>query len=373
MHFDPEEPLAGRIRVLEEAVIHPFGGENGEAERRVSRPAGVFDASGAYVPEAQCWRDIDQPVTTEPPFPEEPEPFTRLEGQWLYGGMLYVHFGHFLCESTSRLWGLDHVEGPLAGAVFLSKRRMTWPERFIKPLRPLLATVGAPKGSRSIQAPFRVERLVVAPQGFGVGQLMAGCPEYRASMPRRLGAGVVPAGAEKIYISRSRLFAKRGRFLAEAVLERHFEAAGFRIFHPQEHSPEEQIAQYKAARAIVSSDNSALHFAAFFMTPDARLAIIRRRPGRTIDDLMLQCRWFLGAEPMVIDALGTVYVVEGTCRRRTAEVFTEVDFRKVGSALAEAGLIGSAAGWRAATPAEVAADLDDLSARLGAAIRPMPG
>ena len=45
LKFDPETPLAGEIRVVENALIVPWG----EGKRRkMARPAGVFDADGKF-------------------------------------------------------------------------------------------------------------------------------------------------------------------------------------------------------------------------------------------------------------------------------------------------------------------------------------
>lgn len=371
MVFDPTQSATPDITVIENALVIPFGtGRPKGRYRGIARAAGVYDAAGRYQPLGQCWRNTDIPITFEPEG-ALPEPEGKpIRGTWLYGGMLYQHFGHFLAESTSRLWAVDHLAGGIDGVLFLPKKQMNRPKRFVAPLQPLL-DMFSPHFARAQAptSPVRVERLVLAPQGFGTGAMMAGNPEYRTFVQQSFGRSIAAEGAEKIYISRSRLFSKRGRYFGEARIEALLAAEGYRIFHPQEHPIEEQIAHYKAARKIISSDSSALHLAAFFTTPEDRLAIILRRPGNTIDDFLLQFESFSGHRPDVIDALnGRLYQFEGARLAQMSEIYAEIDFPALGTALQAAGYISSTQGWPESDPAEIAAECANLSERLGATI-----
>lgn len=63
LKFDPETPLAGEIRVVENALIVPWG----EGKRqRMARPAGVFDAQSNFCVDAMTWRSSRRPTTVEP-------------------------------------------------------------------------------------------------------------------------------------------------------------------------------------------------------------------------------------------------------------------------------------------------------------------
>lgn len=371
MTFDPDRPLTDDIRIVENAMIVPFGA--GEVQG-IARPAGVADSSGTWLDLGRCWRAPDRAVTFSPEASVDPAPDTdqmeTIAGTWIYGGMLYHHFGHFLLESTSRLWVRGALDLRMKGELFLPKTRVLRPNRFVRPLRPMLEAFGArPKRSAALIRPARVERLVMAPQGFGTGEMIAGCPEYRRIMRRRLGRKIVPDGAERIYISRSRLFARRGRYLGEARIERLLAEAGYRIFHPQEQSFAAQIAQYKAARVILSSDSSALHLAAFFARPGDRVAIVLRRPGDIVNDYQTQFRQFAGVEPDVIDALNGRLHQSGISATGTMnEVFSELDFPRLGRTLVDLGYLSDASGWTAQPADEIAAECADLARRLNAAV-----
>lgn len=372
MRFDPDLPLAARVRIIENALIVPFGAGKAGGIRR---PAGVYDADGTYLADGQCFRNSRQPTTVEPEGPPPVPEGDPLPGLWLYGGMLYNHFGHFLLESTGRLWAAGMVEDKVRGELFLLKKQVTRPNRFIRPMRPMLSLFGArPKRAQGVIAPLRVERLVLAPQGFGTGDMIAACPEFRAHVKRHLGRTIAPDGPERIYISRTRLFSKRGRYFGEAHLERLFQAEGYSIYHPQEHPVEAQIAQYKAAKVIVSSDSSALHLAAFFAGPQDRVGIILRRPGDTIADYLTQYRHFAGLEPDVINALsGRYYQFAGAKLSQMSEIYSELDFPALGRDLAARGFIDAPDRWGPLPPGAIDAERADLAARLGTQIVPMAG
>ncbi|SDD41909.1 Protein of unknown function [Paracoccus isoporae] len=370
MSFDPTQSLAGDIRTVESALIVPFAPGK---TRGLRRPSGVFDASGSYLPLGQCFRNSTTPVTVEPTEETPQIAEETLNGTWLFGGMLYGHFGHFLVESTARLWAIPHVRDKLDGVIFLTKKQVTWPRRFVRPLLPLLEMFGPPcANSEGAVRPTRVERLVLAPQGFGTGDMIGGCPEYRQFVRAHFGRDIAPAGAEKIYISRSRLFSKRGRYLGEAALERMFAAEGYRIFHPQDLPISEQIAQYKAARVIVSSDNSALHLAGFYTGPEVRVGIILRRPGGIVADFMRQFRHFAGRAPVVIDALsGRQYQFESADRRQVSEIYAELDFPRLTAALHDHGFLQQSHGAAFPGRVEMDAEVATLSERLGQAVVPV--
>lgn len=358
------------VERVEGALVVPFGAGR---EKGISRPAGVFDRAGRPVRRAQCLRDFGQKVTTPPMLPDPAEGEGVLPGTWLFGGMLYGHFGHFLCESTARLWALEEAGPGIDGVLFHPKKRATWPQRFLRPIRPWLAIAGLRGAVELPMQPCRVERLLVPDQAFGTGGMIGGTPEFHRFVRSRFGAGIAASGAEKIYISRSHLFAKRGRILGEPWLEARMQAEGYSIFHPQEHPIEAQIAQYKAARVIVSTDCSALHLAAFFARPEDRIAIVLRRPGRTVQDFVTQYRCFSGVEPVVIDCLRGLHSYDGAKLSQMSEVFSEIDPGALQEALAAAGFLTGPADPGPA-PEEIAAELEDLGGRLGARLRPMiPG
>lgn len=355
-----------QIQTVPNALVVSFGAGK---VRGISRPAGVFDAEGKLIRRAICWRDGKSKVTHSPDTPEPDAVTENLRGKWLFGGMLYAHFGHFLCESTARLWPLNSPDLQFDGVLFYPKKQMTRDKKFLEPILPWLKIAGVEVPVRLAQSPLRVDQLLVPDQGFGLADMIKGETEYRAYVAAKFGAKVPAKGAARIYISRSHLFSKRGRILGELALERLLAAEGYTIYHPQEHPIEDQIAQYKAADVVISGDCSALHLAAFFAPKESRLAIIVRRPGATIDSFLDQYRAFVGIEPLVINRIRQLYNFDGAKLGYLGEVYSDVDFPAIQSALFEGGFIRRATGWADPTQAELAAELDDLSEKVGAPVQ----
>lgn len=343
-----------RIYPIQEATVDPFADGN---RRGACRPAGIYNSSGKYVKLGHCLRRDGMPITSRPPKGMPEGDFRRLEGRWLFGGMLYQHFGHFLLESTSRLWAVDHIDTQIDGVLFLPRKKLTWERRYVVPIIPWLQYFGEEfTAVEAPTSPVHVEELIVPQQAFGAGSMMAGSEEYRDFVHRRLGKEISADGAERIYISRSKLTSRRGRYLGEGQLEEQMEAEGYRIFHPQGHSFEEQIAQYKAAKYIVSSDNSALHLAAFFTQPDARVAIIIRRQSNAVNDISLQFEKFAGLTPDVVDVMdGRVFQSGDKVMKN--EIYTALDMRRLGETLLGLGFTAQTKPWPLLSEEETQAEL----------------
>ncbi len=302
---------------------------------------------------------------TVPPEPVEGEPEERLPGRWLFGGMLYGHFGHFLCESTARLWALD-LRDDYDGILYFPKPQLTWERRLTRGSRGFFECIGAGHlDIRAPQRPVRVESLDCPEQGFGVSEMTAGRPEYRAFMRARLTAATPASGPERLYISRSRLNAKRGVSLHEEDLANHLEKHGYEVFHPQEHPLAEQIARYRAARAIVALDGSALHLAAMVVEPDCKVAILNRAPSTNINDYVRQFRAFARIDPLCIEAVDGFFSIAGR-RIIKREVYSTFDFPTISRALTQHGFLAQDADWDAVDPAVAEARRRDLEGRLGA-------
>lgn len=299
------------------------------------QPAGVFDAEGAYVHEAVLWRGRALMVP-----PERPEPIDTLPGRWLWAGVLLNHFGHFLVESTNRLWGLEAV-GPLEGILYLSKRDAeeegealalsAFHQRF-------MALLGIDLPFRIITRPTRIAQLEVPGQGFGIGSMAAGTPAFRSFFQSRFAVKIAPEGSEKLYISRSGLAAVRGGVLEEERIEATLAAAGYDIFHPQKHPLEVQIARYKAARKVVALDGSALHLLAMVADGAQDIAVIKRRDSGASDSILAHLTAFAGRAPHVIDAIKHDWVRSDRKRADRTSV-GELDFGTLSKTLIEKGFL----------------------------------
>ena len=334
-------------------VIPPIPGN-----RSRENPSGVLDAQRRFVEQSQSWVSPDRPVNAPPEVASEQMPM--LKGRYLFGGILYGHFGHFIVESLARLWAQDAIEGPIDGMIFTPKVP-GFPEKSVQLLQRRAEALGLRVPLIVANEPTRVEHLCVPRQGFGMGELAGGSPAFRDFMNAHAGAHIAPEGGEKLYISRSDLPPFRGSLLGEKRLEAWLEAQGFEIFHPQRHSTEDQIARYKAARLIVSTDCSPLHLVGFVGNAHQRVVIVTRRSMEISDYLAVQLRAFKGMEVSIATCLLNDWMPQPG-RRPSRTSFGEVDFPSLQAHLRAAGFIRDEAPWAALDDDERRAEIDRLSA-----------
>ncbi|MGR3617149.1 MAG: glycosyltransferase 61 family protein [Paracoccaceae bacterium] len=337
----PEGGWSESMTTVRNAVVVP------PVESSFVQEAGVLYPDGRYCPEGALWRKF-RPLTIEPPMPDDIG--QQIEGRWLWGGVLWAHFGHFLVESAARIWGLAHLDQPVDGILFIPKRPRVGDEvrGFHREYMGLMQS-GLP--IRVAAQPTQVEELVVPGQGFGLGVITAGTQKYRAAVHSHFAKDVKPDGPDKIYLSRSKLGLGKGGLLGEEKMEAYLEQEGYEIFHPQDHSLTVQLARYKAAKQVIAADGSAVHLFAMVGRKDQPLAMILRRRSGANNLLAKNVAHFCGSDPLVIGALHTEWLhkAHGKSSRLS---FGELDLDLIGPALQQYGFISDGSGWKTLTQEE---------------------
>ncbi|GAB5448372.1 glycosyltransferase family 61 protein [Gymnodinialimonas sp.] len=364
LDFDPERPINWTPTWHSDVTLVPWS-ETGD--RRSLRAAGLFDAHGAYMPEGHCWRYHHTPITFEPVPPTDAPAPERLAGRWLFGGLFYGHFGHFLCESTSRLWALDQL-GPIAGIVFYPKNQLAHERRHYRHQLPFFAAMGLGADKIQIrvpQQPVIIDQLATPEPAFGIGEMIEARPNYRHYMQNTLGHAIPADGAKDLYISRSKLPSKRGSVILEDLIEQKMEKAGYTVFHPQNHGIEEQIAAYKSAKRIVSLDASSLHMAAMLVRADTKVAIINRGPSSNIEDYLAQFTRWQGHAPTRIEAVTGFFFPEGR-RVVKRETHATLDFPTVCADLVKGGFLPAGTKWTNPSKAKIAEAVAAMAERVKA-------
>ncbi len=334
----PEGGWSERIVTLSDAVVVP------PDESAFVQPAGVLTRDGDYCPEGALWRKF-RPLTTQPEKPKVRP--AKLSGRWLWGGVLWAHFGHFLVESSARLWALEHVEGPIDGVLFMPKRPKVgdtvrgFQREFVGLMAPDLPI-------RVATEPTEVEELIVPGQGFGLGKITQGTSNFRDAIHNRFACDVEPDGASKIYISRSALGISKGGLLGEERLEELLIKQGYDIFHPEKYDLRTQVSRYKAAKHVVAADGSALHLFAMVGRSDQKVAMILRRKGGANNLLAANVAHFTGSEPIVVDALHTEWV-RSSKGKSNRQSFGELNHKLIGRALVDGGFVDPHTEWEPLT------------------------
>tara|TARA_R110002094_G_scaffold4604_2_gene13365 strand:- start:3496 stop:5262 length:1767 start_codon:yes stop_codon:yes gene_type:complete len=352
--FDPglrppvaDSGWATEKQTLENAVIVP------PTEQNFVQEAGVLHADGNYCSSGALWRN-GRALTVQPKMPEGD--LAQRKGTWLWGGLLWMHFGHFLVESTARLWAFDNPDTPIEGILFAPKRPRNGTE--VHPFQhEFVKLMGTDVPVVCLDVPTRVERLIVPGQGFGLGTMIEGTKRYRDAITGNFAKDIKAKGSEKIYISRSQLPAGRGNLIGESELEAHLSKQGYTIFHPEKHDLTGQIATYKAARHIIAAEGSALHLLAMVARADQQVAIIVRRPSSATEQLERHLKAFAGITAVTLSQLTRSWKPTGPAKSRLW--MGELDMPALQKDLAEAGFI---------TPAKTkwkSLNRDEVSARLG--------
>jgi len=357
----PSAPFEGLILDLPQAIFVP------EREGDGKLASGILRADGSYCALSQGWIRARKPMPA--PSLQRAEQIKPLPGTHLFGGNFRGHFGHFLVESTARLWALDHLPVQPESILYLPYRGEVGPiEKVIEGHDRFYRLLGIDMPVRTYGTPLRVERLFVPELGFGWAERYAGSPAYRAFMQGRLRAAVAPEGGKKLYISRARLAAQRGGILGETVIEENLARAGYEVFHPEKHPIDVQIARYRAAERIVALDGSALHLAAYVTDPGTRVAMILRRSKALAGDYQLQFRAFCDVALDVINVVRTDWVSGGSNRVDFRSV-GEIDFASLFQSLAAEGYVTKSFRPRLPDAAAMSAMLADFAARRGGDMR----
>ena len=311
----------------------------------------VFDADGQDVPSAATWRR-DERITHPPAYPEFAE--ATLAGKWLWGGVLYHHFGHFQLQSIARLWAMTRYRDEIEGIVFVTRAQLALQDFEREYLRLLVGDVPV----KVVSDTTDVEALVIPGQGFGLGEIAQGTRIFRRYIAANFAKDIAPEGPDDLFISRAFQPLEKGGFVGEELLDARMEEAGYSVFWPEKHSLHEQIARYKAAKRIVALDGSALHLFAMVGTKAQSVAMILRRERVASRSLRRHLASFTKAKPLVINALSDAAEVTVGKKRDVSEL----DFEVIGRLLKRHGFIKRSEDWGPLTEAELSLISEDYTA-----------
>lgn len=351
--------------LVENAIVVPPG-PKGQGKWQ---PSGVLDGEGNFIQNSVSWSHAKHPVNTKPDLPKADD-IVDLPGTHMFAGISYGHFGHFITESMTRIWALDELREKIDGLVFTPKMQMPDNLRPFAIYADLVAAMGIDLPVVSAKTPLRVEKLYVPKQGFGLGDLMGGSRKFRDYIRKHAGTNVTPKGAEKIYISRSKLGKDRGGLLGEWKLERYLAQEGYHIYHPQIEKKQDQLAQYRAARKIIAVDCSPLHLVGYVGDSGQSVGILTRRSLQYGALFERQLKDFRGISVHQIDALVNDWL-QGDTRRPNRGSYGEVSLKQMYRKLKACGLIESESEWEDLTVDERNEDLKRVETLYGMSFRPL--
>lgn len=333
-----------RLREVQGAILRATRpGEKGP----IAQICAVFGPDGRAVETARTTaRELTISLPCACP---KPTGLPLRRGRWLFGGIGFHHFGHALIFSTARLWALDQDCGPLDGILFFDRDTSlgTRPGT-TKNLTAILEVLGIGLPVVTVGQDERVETLMVPDEGISTTEaLFDGTEVFRRFLRHRIDRGPAPEGHPDLYVSRTKLGLHRAGLMFEDLIESQLAAAGYHVFHPQRASLAEQVAAYRAARRIIGVDGSAMHLVAFAARPDARVAVLGRRPYYA-KAIASQIRHLSGgAEAVALDTTREIHVQATFARSAYPWLWTYAlpDLPGLGNGLAAAGFLPGAPDW----------------------------
>jgi hypothetical protein len=325
---DRHLPLRGRIAEVRGALLVP------PSVRGLPKPCGVFSA-GEPVEMSTCFGGrAGEPITVFP----EPRPAERhLRGTYLFGGVLWDHFGHMLCEGTARLWALEG-RTDIAGVLFFPQPADN-ARVCAKGFASLAKALDLPE-IIVLEVPVTVDQLLVPEQGFGSGDLMPGRPETRSFLRDRLARGRDGGRSRRLYLSRTGQPRRRGMILGEHGLEKLFAAQGYEIVRPERLDLAAQLAMYHEASHVVGTEGSAFHLLALAGGTGCQVAVIKRRDSPLYAQICDQLETFLETRVVRIDQVLDVFAPKRF--RDPNFIFLELSRAAMWTTLAAEGFVAGA-------------------------------
>ena len=229
---------------------------------------GVFAPDGSFLPEFRLQRGNQLSRFEDPPETIE----DRLTGDFIYGGVVFPHYGHFLLESLARAWYLREHRRP--AILWHSPIGRDEPSPWQAEILDMLGIDAA--RHRFITRTTAVDRVVLPDAGCIIEQRL------HPQLARAL--GVVPfarhpLAGKRVWLSRSRLPERLARIHGEEEMEAELSAAGWSVVHPETLTVREQLAAMVDAEEISGFEGSAFYTLLLAERVPARITMIRRTGG----------------------------------------------------------------------------------------------
>lgn len=243
------------VSEVENAVVLPLK-KNFNEKGNSFFQGGVVDAEGNFFDACAHIHSLENEIgSLKTSYDFKEKDVISDDGTVIYGGILFDHLGHFLTESTTRLWyAIEHAEQKYP-IVFL--KEMTRP--FGPQILQFFDLLGLSGRVLCLDRPTRFKKVIVP----SVSSIFAASYNDKFMSPFRTAAAAVKAETyEKIYLSR-RKFKTGIKIFGEDKLEKAFKTNGYKIIYPEKLTLKKQIAYIKGAKEIASVMGTATHLSLF--------------------------------------------------------------------------------------------------------------
>lgn len=231
-------------------------------------PAGVYEIDGSVIRSATLfWGYPDlHPVysshTIHPDHFKDAE-YSDLD-EVLFGGQFIPHYGHFLLSTLPRFWSFSDRDR--THKIITINSEAEGVASMGTAARSLLAAAG-PSANQfiTVSRPTRFKKMIIPEASFEeCNKAHRAFGDMCHKIAETMTGGVDNcASDEVIYVSKHKLQGGVSTVMNENDLCRILENNGIAIFHPQEHSIENQIRKFRGAKIIMGQIGSGLHNSVF--------------------------------------------------------------------------------------------------------------
>ena len=205
-----------------------------------------------------------------------PPPYRKAEefwpGEYVYGGIVWRHFGHFLLEGMSRIAGVRaKPDIPIVWHYIGDRAQMSgWQHEIVN----MIGLAG--REHRIVDHPVMIERLWFSDQGYVIGKYFDTIHANTMAVHQFL----LPTPGRRIWLSRSALHESQKRILGESEVEDLLKLEGWIILHPEQLTVTEQLAALQDAEIISGFEGSAFHI--LMLARDVRARIVIAAGARSL-------------------------------------------------------------------------------------------
>ncbi|MDO6548898.1 glycosyltransferase 61 family protein [Pseudoalteromonas carrageenovora] len=180
-----------------------------------------------------------------------------IESSLFFGGIIFLHYGHFITESLSRLYAWDPIKYDkiIFSVVGPAKHFSELPQWIVN----LLSIYGINESNLVLlNVNTKCDSVYCVKPGFTLnGWFDKKHINYLADKLKDNKAKLRDTSFDKVFISRSRF--SKGNVAGESYLDKVFSDNGFYILHPQNHDIFYQLSVLRNARVIAGISGSAFH------------------------------------------------------------------------------------------------------------------
>ena len=239
------------------------------------RWGGLVDENGTYIPSSGRYRNEDKTLTDNVMMGgyEFKKLFCRtIKGQSIYCGEFLEHWGHFLLESTTRLWYVVKNRKPNQKLIFVARKKYKLAGNF-KHFFELLGI--NPKDVILITKPTKLESVIVPESSSALGDHYTKefADPFIQIQKNVSFENNTSTDLKRIYLSRQKC--KIRFIMGEDALENVFKENGFHVVYPELLSLKELVTLFQNAEYVAGISGTAMHNA-LFCPQTAKLIILNR-------------------------------------------------------------------------------------------------